>query len=226
MQYDAQPPSHYEYHTSVSQEERLEIKRIAFSMMNQLEGWCSNDKASILIDLVLETEPSIIVEIGVFGGKSLVPMAYAQKALGMGKTYGIDPWDHNESIQEVQNPINKEWWGMLDHGSILHGLQKKIKTFDLNGQVELIQATSAEAMLIEEIDILHIDGNHSEATSTFDVLKWVPLVRSGGWIVFDDMGWSENGINTTARAVNWLNTHCVKCAEFNHESTWGIWVKP
>ena len=76
------------------------------------------------------------------------------------------------------------------------------------------------------IDILHIDGNHSEQASYLDVTKWVPLVRSGGWIFFDDMTWFENGVFTTARAVEWLNANCYKLAECTDVCTWGVWIKP
>jgi len=62
-------------------------------------------------------------------------------------------------------------------------------------------------------------------TSYLDVTKWVPLVKSGGWIIFDDITWYENGQFTNARAVDWLNAHCKKFAEFQDNCVWGIWVK-
>ncbi len=219
------PASHYEYFHAHMQPDASSIKQAAFAMMDQLEGWCSHEKASFLIDLVLKIQPQTIVEIGVFGGKSLIPMAYAQKTLGIGKTYGIDPWDRNASIQGLQDPANKNWWGSLDHDWILHHLQTKMQIFKLENQVQLIRATSADAPPINEIDILHIDGNHSEETSSFDVLKWVPLVKSGGWIIFDDLQWQENGQNTTSRAVEWLNAHCLPFMQFKDTSIWGIWIK-
>ena len=220
-----QHESHIEYITPFDAQQIFYIKQDAFSMMSQLEGWCSQEKAFILIDLVLKTRPDIIVEIGVFGGKSFIPMAYALKVLGKGKAYGIDPWDKQESIQGLENPLNKEWWGMLNHLDIMHGLIAKIKEFQLEEQIDLIQNTSSGASIIEGIDILHIDGNHSEESCYSDVLKWVPLVKKGGWIIFDDISWHENGLNTTGRAVEWLNTHCVKFAEFSDSSLWGIWIK-
>ena len=78
----------------------------------------------------------------------------------------------------------------------------------------------------ESIDILHIDGNHSDYTSYIDVTKWVPLVNPGGWIIFDDMTWYENGQFTASRATRWLDEHCIKFAEFSDICAWGIWVKP
>ena len=220
-----QPSSYYEY---VVDEDAIAtwVKPQAFAFMNQLEGWCSQYKASILIDLILKEKPETVVEIGVFGGKSLVPMACALRANEKGKIYGIDPWDSKASIEGAMNEVNKAWWSSLDHNAIMRGLVQKIRQFDLINQIELIKTSSANATPITGIDILHIDGNHSEETSYLDVTKWVPLVKSGGWVIFDDMSWYENGVYTTSRAVNWLNQNCIKFAEFNESDVWGIWVKP
>ncbi|MFI5334315.1 MAG: class I SAM-dependent methyltransferase [Chlamydiales bacterium] len=202
------------------------VKRQALEIMAELEGWCAEDKAAILVDLILKMKPATIVEIGVFGGKSLVPMACALKANQKGVIYGIDPWDPAASMAEVLHPDNKHYWSIVDHRGIMQGLIQKIEQHDLVDQIELIESTSEHAPLIYEIDILHIDGNHSEKTSFFDVNKWVPLVRKGGWIIFDDMKWHEQGVDTTAKATAWLDAHCIKFTEFTDVCTWGIWIKP
>jgi hypothetical protein len=75
--------------------------------------------------------------------------------------------------------------------------------------------------------MLHIDGNHSDETSYIDVTKWVPFVKQGGLIIYDDITWSENGVTASqARAVAWLDEHCIKLAEFSDVCVWGIWLKP
>lgn len=218
----AKPLSHYEY---VAQDVS-KIKQTAFKFMRQLDGWCSEEKASILIDLILTTKPQKIVEIGVWGGKSLVPMAYALKANEKGIIYGIDPWDNHASIQWMKDEANTAFWSQVDHEAILRRLIQKIDQFELGNHIDLLKCTSEDAPPISDIDILHIDGNHSEETSYFDTTKWVPLVKSGGWIIFDDMTWNEEGFFTTARAVEWLNTNCIKYTQHNDICDWGIWRKP
>ena len=128
-------------------------------------------------------------------------------------------------LWEPQNEANIIWWGSLDHNKIKQGLVNKINQFGLNKEIELIQNTSAGTPPIYDIGILHIDGNHSEETSYFDVVKWAPLVKQGGLIIFDDMSWHENGVNTTGRAIEWLNANCTKFAEFSDSCLWGIWIK-
>lgn len=218
---DLQPESHYENivlkkdsHSFIQQ-----VKYIAFSYMEQLEGWCTKNKASILIDLVFMTRPDTIVEIGVWGGKSLVPMAYSLKALRNGRIYGVDPWNSVESADGMEG-VNYDWWRSVDHEKILQGLQIKITEFGLQEQIELIRSTSEEAPVIPNIDMLHIDGNHSEKASNLDVRKWVPLVRTGGIIIFDDVTWGTN-----ASAVQWLDENCIKLAEFHEDNDWAIWIK-
>lgn len=223
---NAPPPSHFEYVVENDQQRSETIKQTAFEMMSQLDGWCSQQKAAFLIDLILKTKPEKVVEIGVYGGKSLVPMAYALKANNKGIAFGIDPWDSKESAQWVRNEANSAFWSRVDHEAVFWALVNKIDQFSLENYIELIKCTSADAQPIEDIDILHIDGNHSDETSYIDVTKWVPLVKSGGKIIFDDMTWFENDVFTTARAVEWLNEHCTKLAEFSDICVWGIWVKP
>lgn len=220
------PPSHYE--TVVLKEDTntliQHVKYISFNYMNQLEGWCTKNKASILIDLVFMLNPKTIVEIGVFGGKSLIPMAYALQVTKSGKIYGIDPWDSAASAEGMDS-INYDWWSTLDHGYILKGLQEKIIQFNLTEQIILIRTTSEDAPLIPQIDILHIDGNHSEKTAVLDATKWVPLVRKGGLIIFDDITWATSA-GSNESAVKWMDRNCIRVATFQEDNEWGIWVKP
>ena len=219
-----QPESHFEY--VVDKRDSTQFKSTAFECMDQVQGWCSHQKASILLDIILAVKPKTVVEIGVWGGKSLLPMAYTLKRIGKGIVYGIDPWDSQASLEGVMHEGNIAFWRTVDHEGILLQLIDVIGQYGLDDSVRLVRDTSAHAPIIEEIDILHIDGNHSDVTSYIDVTKWVPLVRKGGWIVFDDMNWFENGVTTTGRAVEYLNTHCHQIAEINEACQWGIWYKP
>lgn len=224
MYYDQPPipPSHYEY--TIQAEPVASANRVKYSAMlamKKLQGWCSTYKAATLMDLVWLTKPNKIVEIGVFGGKSLVPMAFAIKATGKGMVYGIDPWSAEASAAYMEG-ANEEYWGTLDHDAIYHELQQKVVEFNLQKYITLIPCTSEAANPIQDIDMLHIDGNHSEECSFADVLKWVPLVRSGGLIIFDDITW-----HTMSRAPAWLDEHCTKFLQItDEENSWAIWIKP
>jgi predicted O-methyltransferase YrrM len=128
--YSEQTPSHYEY-VMVDREQNAKIKEQAYEYMDQLVGWCSKEKAGVLIDLILKNRPKVIVEIGVWGGKSLIPMATALRANGLGKIYGIDPWDSAESIKEVMNESNLAHWSQADHRTVMYHLMSSIDRFGL-----------------------------------------------------------------------------------------------
>jgi predicted O-methyltransferase YrrM len=198
-----------------------QVKLATFGAMNALEGWCTKFKASILIDLVFMKKAQTIVEIGVWGGKSLIPLAFAVKERKGGMVYGIDPWSREDSVKGMTG-INEKWWGSVNHEAVYQRLVQKIIEFQLEDCVTLIRSTSENAPQIPDIDILHIDGNHSETSSLYDVKKWAPLVKSGGLIIFDDTTWG-----TTDQAVEWLNENCCKLGEYHEDNNydWGIWVK-
>ncbi len=212
-------PSHAQLQTAT-------VKQQSFHYMTQLHGWCSFEKAGFLIDLITKVRPQVIVEIGVWGGKSLIPMAHALRANGQGAIFGIDPWAKSESVQWVMDEANRNFWDHADHEWVYQHLNQKMTEFGLEPQIRLLRTTSEAASPIYGIDLLHIDGNHSDHTSYLDVTKWVPLVKTGGWIIFDDMKWFEKGTFTTARAGQWLDEHCHKFAEFTDVCTWGVWIKP
>ena len=68
--------------------------------INSLEGWCTEDKIVKLYDLIIEVKPYFLVEIGVFGGKSLLSQAFALKENNKGiihlsKLLGPNTWWSN-----------------------------------------------------------------------------------------------------------------------------------
>lgn len=219
------PPGSYLETILDNRPSTAEFKKQAYWYMDQVHGWCSHQKASILVDLIKKTRPAKIVEIGVWAGKSLIPMAFTLKTLGSGKIYGIDPWKNTESMVGVQSEANLAYWQQVDHEAVYNGLKARIEEFGLQDQVELIRNASADAPEIADIDLLHIDGNHSEVTSILDVTKWAPLVRPGGWIIVDDISWYEAGHFTQAKSVEWLDERCDRIGTLSDVCTWGIWVK-
>ena len=131
-------PSHFQYVIGLDRRHSLyKLKQEAYEYMDQLTGQCSHAKASVLIDTVTRHKPETIVEIGVWGGKSLISMACAVRANGKGMVYGIDPWSSQVLIQDAKNEINKAW-GQED----LRNLIVKKEQFGLTDYITLIQNTS------------------------------------------------------------------------------------
>lgn len=173
-------------------------------------GWCQIEKAEKMARLVLDTKPALIVEIGVFGGRSFLPQAFALKENRAGTIYGIDPWKNKPVIEGNQfgpttaNP-HPDWTD--DALAIRYeDFINAISAWDVGRHTAILRAPAervADVFNDDSIDILHIDGNHSEIASVRDVNLYLPKVRSGGHIWFDDTDWESVG-----KAIRILEYSC------------------
>lgn len=187
------------------QENEALMRQVVIKALPLVEGWCSEEKATKIMDLILETQPEVCVEIGVFGGASILPTAKALKWNKKGVVYAIDPWETLECIKNYDNDeLNRDWWAKVDLKYVYDSYLKLIDFHHVKRYVKTMKMTSEEAApLIDTIDILHIDGNHSEESSMFDTLTYFPKVKDGGYIWFDDHHWE-----TTGKAFQYLSERC------------------
>jgi hypothetical protein len=179
-----------------------EFRALMLEVMAPLQGWCWEEKAVALCDAIQAAPnsngPLTLVEIGVYGGKSLVPQALAlqqRRALtgAQGHIWGIDPWTTKAALEGFNDPANAAWWNALDIGRIYAGCATALANCGLMDCVSLLKANSQEVSgLFSWIDLLHIDGNHSETASRRDVALYLPMVRPGGVICLDDTNWATN----------------------------------
>jgi predicted O-methyltransferase YrrM len=174
-----------------------------YNIINNLEGWCSQEKIEKLYDHVISSKPKHLVEIGVFGGKSLLAIAFALKENRFGKIHGIDPWKASECIVGMKEIVAIDWWNSLDYEKIYRRCVSEISDNGLSEYVELHRMTSEEysRQIDYEIDMLHIDGNHEEENSYRDVELYLPKVKTGGYVWFDDANWYQ-----TKKALNLLES--------------------
>lgn len=149
-------------------------------------------KAQTLAGLVIGLRPKIIVEIGVFGGASLIPMAMALRETGSGVVWGIDPWENAASV-EGQDGGNAEWWAKLDHVAIMHDFLSVVNDIGLGGVIETHRKRSDDVTPPPVIGIFHCDGNHGPQALR-DVQRYAPNVRVGGIAILDDLDWSGGAV--------------------------------
>lgn len=157
-----------------------------------LPGWCTVEKACDLADVILRLKAEKTVEIGVFGARSLIPMAMAHAEQDRGIIIGIDAWDAAASV-EGETKENAEWWGKVDHEAIYQGAVNHIKQLGLEKYVQLIRARSDDVEVPDVIDVLHVDGSHT-AQAIKDVDRFAPRVRPGGIVFLDDIHWAGGGV--------------------------------
>lgn len=170
-----------------------------------LMGWCSTDKAVDMFDRVCQLKPHLVVEVGVFGARSLTALGLAAKKIGNCEVIGIDPWTKNAAAFESEG-ANLDWWtNKVDLDVVFDSAKQALANAAIGGHTHLFRKTSADAFpsIRSGIGVLHLDGNHSEWSSCLDVLLWFPKVIQGGLIYFDDCDWE-----TTKRAQELLDSRC------------------
>lgn len=124
------------------------------------------------IDLVRLLSPNVIVELGVDWGFSMLSFAYPK----IGDVYGID-WFQGDQCAGIRN--TKEY---------LDTLTSEIKS-KYGVSVNVIQGdfTEVSNSWNKEIDILHIDGDHSYESVSRDFTNWSKFVGQNGVVLFHDV---------------------------------------
>ncbi len=170
-----------------------DYKANSLSVMSTIPGWCSQEKAALIMDLIHEHQCTRCIEIGVFAGKSLFPIAQALRYQKNGVVFGIDAWNPSDAVAGFRpSDSSYSWWNEIDyeklHRSTLHWIFNK----GLESYCSIIRTPSNYAAKFFEdgtIDFIHLDGNHNEWHSYQDALSFFPKVRDGGFILLNDPNW-------------------------------------
>jgi hypothetical protein len=166
-------------------------------------GWCSLNKAGCIIDCIneicLTTQDPVCVEIGVYGGKSVIPVVLELQRLQKGKMYAIDPWDNIEATKGYDGE-HYNFWSSVDLNNIYSLFTNLLLENKCQDLVEIIMKPSDDAPEIDNINFLYIDGQHTEQAIR-DVHKYASKVLVNGYCVVDDINrdvWGEVSTQTPA----------------------------
>jgi Methyltransferase domain len=163
-----------------------------------LPGWCTPEKGRRMAAIVVEVSgsslrPALCVELGVFGGRSMLAMSLACQGLRRGRVEGIDPYTAAAALEGRNDKANDEWWAKISYEDILRQARAAIENNGLAPYAKIIRATSADAVgayADGSIDVLHQDSNHSEEITCAEVRAWTPKIRPGGFWIADDTNWA------------------------------------
>jgi predicted O-methyltransferase YrrM len=136
------------------------------------------DEAAYLYRLARNEQPAVIAEIGRFRGGSTLLLAAA--GAGVVHSYDLDKRQGDDGLE-------------LDHA-----LRAALERFGLAERVVLHVESSREATPPETIDLLFIDGDHSEEGARADFERWSPHVVRGGHVLFHDAVLADDFIATFA----------------------------
>ena len=164
-----------------------------------MDGWTTLPKACALASLTLAIKPVSVVEIGIWAGRSLLPVAMALKTIGSGIITGIDPYSPQESAQSEFGE-NAVWWGAQDHQAIKKKFEQFVRYFQVEAHVRHIEKPSDQVELNLQPQLLHIDGSHTDQ-AVRDAERFGKLVPLGGIVVMDDIHWVGGGV---LRAIDTL----------------------
>lgn len=172
----------------------------------KLPGWCPADKAEWLYEtacgLSQLVERPVAAEIGVFGGRSLLPIAHG---LGeAGTTYAVDSWEASDTIVGV-DAVHREHWEGQNLTPVRNAFFQALEDQGVANRVIVFQMTSdrAASRVRSRLHLLHVDGNHSKEQCERDFQLWVPKLVEGGILVVDDVeSPSWKGVD---EALPWLD---------------------
>ena len=176
------------------------------TQVETIHGECSREKILAICAAVPFAPKGDVVEIGALFGKSSYVLNRVGAYCGIGATLCIDPWDLGLSVQtdaptHIQEASGGWNWNVVYEGFLTAMLAASAAPFNYlrMGSTEARglygpgrSVTSREfgtTPLAGTIAVLHIDGNHDEATVAEDYALWGPLVAPGGWVIFDDYNW-------------------------------------
>lgn len=178
-------------------------------------GWCSLNKAGCLVDSVNDicqrVDNPVCVEIGVYGGKSIFPVAMELKRHGKGIVHAIDPWS-NQAATIDYDGTHLQYWSQVDLNKIYDIFIKTIGKTETENYINVIKSTSDDAPEFDEIDLVYIDGQHT-AQSFKDVDKYASKVKIGGYCYIDDYNWGEvKGLPYYLESLGFYRVHTVDVA--------------
>jgi len=174
---------------------RVDLEQVSATIPVDDGGGSSPLKVMLLAQLIVAEELSRIVEIGVYRGRLMLPLARVLWWLGRGEMVGIDPYSAEAAVQtdvEREGIDLTAWPSTIDWDGLHREVEGAIERLELGERARLIRKRSEEAadeFAAAPIDMLHVDGNHDRAAVSRDLELYLPHIRPGGLLVMDDIAW-------------------------------------
>lgn len=148
----------------------------------ELHGWFSEANKTTLTSFIKNKSPKVIVEIGVWTGKSAIYMAHIMPEDG--KLYAVDHFKgqtyYNESnltpkMKELLPHLYEQFLSNVIHSNLTHKIVP----------IKLSSLEAAESLDIK-VDLVYIDGSHLEEDVFNDICTWHKKLTPESIICGDD----------------------------------------
>lgn len=156
-----------------------------WKLIDQIPGWLSKSESYLLYYLARKCTPlCAIAEIGSYEGKSTISIA-AGAAEGV-IINAIDP--HTGDKTQVENGLIVDSYGAF---------LKNTENFKNIHPIKKFSIDATNDILGGGIQLLFIDGWHSEDAVNIDIQMYLPLCNKNFTIVFDD--WTNFGVSAAIK---------------------------
>lgn len=185
------------YGRQLHPEVRAFIEEVVASVPVDFGGGSGSGKALVLADLIARFGVTDTLEIGVYRGRSLLPVAAMLRVIGGGVATGIDPWGVDEALQHDEHAVGprvNDWVRSHPWEETYQGVVQRVEQLRLQDHCRILRMTSAEAapqIADRSVGLVHIDGNHDRAAVERDAELYLPKLVPGGFLVLDDASWDS-----------------------------------
>ena len=164
------------------------------------DGWTTAETAKVLASCIVALRPTVCIELGVFGGRSCIPVAMALREVGRGTIICVDPWSAQASVQGMPK-AHADWWGRQEmHDQVYARFMKAVRDLGLLEVIKVKRAKSDDIPVPENIGYLAIDANHG-AQAERDFARFTPSVKIGGLLWADDLDWDGGHVQKAADRI-------------------------
>ena len=162
-----------------------------------LHGWFREENKLMLTNFIKNTSPKIIVEVGVWCGKSSAYMA--QIMPNDCKLYAVDHFKVNSEYSHMQPEIAARAARLYEQflSNMIH-----LKSTNKIIPIKMDSLDAANTLDIQA-DIIYIDGSHKEEDVFNDVCAWSKKLKDNGIICGDDYDapYVQCGVDRAAQAL-------------------------
>jgi MMP 1-O-methyltransferase len=155
--------------TATHEQELEQARRLASS----IDGWLSDSQGRALFEAAASTTGrGAIVEIGSWKGRSTTWLAMGARLAGR-RICAVDP--HRASREDPSADTRQEFLDNLQRA----GIADVVDPFVMSSE-------EAAARITGSVELLFIDGDHSEDGARRDGELWLPRLVEGGTVMFHD----------------------------------------
>lgn len=181
------------------------IKNAIDTYVPLMEGWTTPERCCEMAECILVSQAKVCVDIGVYAGRSTLAMGFAARELRNGMVFGLDPWSPEVASEGDDVEESADWWKNKSQLEKMHkSARDTIWDHHLCQWVTLICSRSEDvSYLFNEVEFLNVDGGHGEESSCRDIALYLPKLRPGNFLTFDDADWAS-----TQKALSIIDQSC------------------